>query len=250
MLQQQFDIFFNGQIMDGYDLIAVKTQAGKLFNLDGKKLERLFADTPTCIKAGVDAATASKYRQRFRNIGALVEIKPAAIEEEVKPAPEAVSESPPESLPEATQEGDDMSLMPANSGSLIDCATEVTPQPIPNTDELTLSEAGAVMDEQTPPPPATIDTDELSLNPANSGSLIDCATEAAPQPIPNIDELALSEAGAVIDESTPPPPAVIDTDELNLNPANSGSLEEFQRQQEAVDINQLDLNEIEEHRDK
>ncbi len=190
MPEQQFDIFFDGQIMDGHDLSEVKTRVGKLFKVEGPKLERLFSGTATCVKKGVDAATASKYRKAFRDAGALIEIKPTATTTESTQPTEEAPEAP--EAPEA-QDDAGMTLLPANTGSLIDCAKEVIPQPIPHTVELELSSAGAIMDESAPPPPAEIDTSELSISPANSGSLEEFQQKLDPAEIPDISALDLDQ---------------------------------------------------------
>jgi hypothetical protein len=205
MSQQQFDIFFSGQIVDGEDLSEVKIKVGKLFKVDGRKLEKLFSGTETCVKKDVDAETASKYRKTFRNAGALVEIRPTAtadITDSEQPAPEenvqpatATSEQPapteseqPTAITEAeAQDDDSLSLLPPNTGSLIDCAEEVVPQPIPHTVDLELSSTGTIMDESEPPPPAEIDTSGLSLDPADSGSLEEFKRQPNPSEVPDIN---------------------------------------------------------------
>jgi hypothetical protein len=189
MSQQQFDIFFSGQIVDGEDLSEVKIKVGKLFKVDGRKLEKLFSGTETCVKKDVDAETASKYRKTFRNAGALVEIKPtttAAITDSEQPAPEE-SEQPAAATEAEAQDDGSLSLLPPNTGSLIDCAEEVVPQPIPHTVELELSSAGTIMDESEPPPPAEIDTSGLSLDPADSGSLEEFKRQPNPSEVPDIN---------------------------------------------------------------
>ncbi len=214
-MPDQFDIFFSGQILDGHDLAEVKTQVGKIFKVEGKKLERLFSGKATCIKAGVDAATASKYRKVFRDAGALVDIKSTAdqgeqaaesaatdTEPKIQPVAALATDRAEEIQPTAEQDASGMTLLPANTGSLIDCAKEVIPQPIPSTIELELTSAGATIDESEPPPPANIDTDGLSLNPPNSGSLEEFQRELNPIPIPDISGLSLDEVEDAKEEST------------------------------------------------
>jgi hypothetical protein len=189
MSQQQFDIFFSGQTIDDHDLSEVKAKVGKLFKVDGDKLEKLFSGAEKCVKKGVDAETASKYRKTFRDAGALVEIKPAAtsLADSKQPTPEASEQPATETETETeTQDDGSLSLLPANTGSLIDCAKEVTPQTIPHTVDLELSSAGTIMDESEPPPPAEIDTSEFSLSPADSGSLEEFERQPNPSEVPDI----------------------------------------------------------------
>ncbi len=103
-----------------------------------------------------------------------------------------------------------MELLPAKTGSLIDCAAEVVPAEIPNIDGITLGSSTAPLDSREPPPPANIDTEDLTLSPAR------------PE--------------AMLDESEPPPPAEIDTSGLTLNAANTGTLEDCQQPVEAAKI--------------
>ena len=191
-----FDIFFRGQIMEGRDPAAVKEEIAKLFKADADKVARLFSGKPTCIKSGVDQETAARYRDAIRNAGALVEIRPAAqTMEEEAPKPAAVPTSEPpavESLATETEDGD-MVLLPPNTGSLIDCAQEVVPEPIPNISSISLAPEGATIDESEEAPPAEIDTSDLTLNPAQTGSLEDCARPVEPTPIPDISQMELEE---------------------------------------------------------
>ena len=73
------------------------------------------------------------------------------------------------------------------------------------------------------PKPAS---DDLTLLPPRTGSLIDCAPEVAAQPLPDISSLSLSAQDRNLDESEQTPPPAIDTSALSLTPANSGSLED------------------------
>ncbi|HEC16507.1 MAG TPA: hypothetical protein ENI99_08070 [Sedimenticola sp.] len=102
----------------------------------------------------------------------------------------------------------------------------------------------AASDAQTAQPqPATAkstkpapDTGAVTLLPPNTGSLIDCAPEIVAAPIPDISGISLAEPGATIDESEPPPPVDIDTEDLVLNPPRTGSLEDCRQAVEAMEI--------------
>ncbi len=195
MPDPRFDIFFRGQIMEGRDPSSVKDEIAKLFKADADKVARLFSGKPICIKSAVDQETAARYRDAIRNAGALVEIRPAAQtlkEGAPEPAAVAASDQAPPAEPPATEEGD-MVLLPPNTGSLIDCAQEVAPQPIPDISSVALAPEGATIDESEEAPPAEIDTSDLTLNPAQSGSLEDCARPVEPTPIPDISQMELEE---------------------------------------------------------
>lgn len=100
----------------------------------------------------------------------------------------------------ATDDGN-LSVSDARGFDLSDCAPQVTPQPIPDISGLALERPGATIDESPPAPAREIDTEGLTLAPD----------------------------GGRLDESPPPAPPQIDTHELTLNPANQGSLAEFQK---------------------
>lgn len=82
--------------------------------------------------------------------------------------------------------------------------------------------------KQQHPPLAAKTADHMALLPPHTGSLIDCAIEVEAAPMPDISNINLAATGTDIDETSPPPPANIDTSKLELNPANSGSLEDCQ----------------------
>lgn len=178
MPAQTYDIFFSGRILEGASLDEVKVKIGKLFNTSGDQLEQLFSGEQLKIKNGVDQETAVKYRVAFRNAGALVEIRSADT-----PASETADAN--------TDKG--MVLLPPNTGSLIDCAPRVEPAPVPDISDLSLASPGTVLDETPEPPAADIDTSELQLSPANTGTLEDCQVPKEPAPLPDISQLKLVE---------------------------------------------------------
>ncbi|MCP3868301.1 MAG: hypothetical protein GY703_09455 [Gammaproteobacteria bacterium] len=168
MPEQLYDIFFSGQILQGRNPVEVRSRIAKIFNADENALERLFSGTPVRVKAGVNEETAVTYRVAFRDAGASVNIKPCG-----QPAPT------------------NLTLMPPNTGSLIDCAAEVPPVPIPDLSNLALSPEGTALDESKPAPPPVLDTSQLTLGPPRSGSLEDCHDPETARPIPDINHLGL-----------------------------------------------------------
>ncbi len=184
MPSQSYDIYFTGQIMDGKDPLEVRQLVGNMFKADQAQLEKLFSGSRVRIKADIDEETATRYRVAFRNAGALVEILPAesgAIE-----ASATGNTNPPNPDPSS-----ELTLLPANTGSLEGCAPKVTPQPLPDIEHISLASAGSTIDESPDPEPPSINTDDLSMGPANSGSLEDCKKEVEPYPIPDITHLDL-----------------------------------------------------------
>lgn len=180
-----YDIFFSGKLMEGYPEAAVKEQMGRLLKLNPAQLEHLFSGRTVRIKAAVDEETATRYRIAFRDVGALLEIHPAAVAPEERATTAAPEEPPPSS--------DSLTLLPPRSGSLIDCAPKVDAQPLPDISSLSLSERDRMLDEMKQTPPPAIDISALSLSPANSGTLEDCAPAIEPSPLPDISNLQLEE---------------------------------------------------------
>jgi hypothetical protein len=202
MPAQLFDIFFSGKIIEGHDPAEVKERIRRIFNAQDDQLQRLFSGEPVRIKGGADEEEASKYRVKFRDAGALVEIKLAQA---------AASDSTPAATPDVAEtsaadgKGDDtgLTLLPPNTGSLIDCAREVEPQEIPDISALKLSPEGTLIDESEQAPPAEIDTSELTVGPAQSGTLEDCQQPVEPYPIPDISDLQMESS----EEEDQPPQA-------------------------------------------
>jgi len=184
MAAQTYDIFFSGRTLDGADTSEVKRNLAKIFNMDDKQLEYLFAGSPVKVKGDVDQETAIKYRVAFRNAGALVEIQStgsAAAADKTRPA-----RSDSHSTASAG-----MTLLPPNTGSLIDCAPKIEPAALPDISQLTLANPGTLLDETPAPEAEPIDTSYLELAPANSGSLEEYQIRKEPAPLPDISQLSI-----------------------------------------------------------
>jgi len=180
MPNQTYDVYFSGEIIDGNDPLETRRQVGNIFKIGQEQLEQLFSGKAVRIKSHVDEETASKYRVAFRNAGALIEIRSSQSEASGDSASTSGSD-PSETL----------TLLPANTGSLEECAHQIRPQPLPDIAHLTLALPGVILDESPQPEPPEIDTDNLSMEPPNSGTLEDCKKEVEPQPIPDISHLDL-----------------------------------------------------------
>lgn len=183
MPHQTYDVVFSGQLMEGANLEDAKRQINSIFNTNTDQLNKLFSGNPVTIKSSVDEETAAKYRVAFRKAGALVEIKPST----------STSTSSNKTQPPVEETLDELTLLPPNTGSLIDCAKTVPPQPIPDISNISLASPGTVLDNSSPPEPPEIDTSTLSVNPPNSGTLEDCKKQVEPYPIPDISHLDIDD---------------------------------------------------------
>jgi len=158
MTDTLFDIFFSGQILQGHEIEPVKRAVADIFNADSAMLDRLFSGTAVRVKAGVDQETAIKYRVTFRQAGAIVDIKPsAATRSNSAPTPEQTTVS------EKEEEG--LTLLPPNTGSLIDCAVEEEATQIGDLSYMSLAPEGTELDETEPPPTLNIDTSKFEIEP-------------------------------------------------------------------------------------
>lgn len=163
MPQPLFDVYFRGALLPDADPALVRDRLAGAFGLGAAELERLFSGEPVCVKRGVDVDSAAQLRGRFRDAGALVDIRPA---ESARTAP-----------------------APAPSG----------PAPAPVVTETaaggpwTLAPPGAAVSEATAPPPPAIETSHLSMAEPNTGSLEDCRQEKPARPIGDISHLSLSD---------------------------------------------------------
>ncbi len=87
-----------------------------------------------------------------------------------------------------------------------------------------------------PPLSAPASIPDFELLPAATGSLEDCAPPVEAASLPDIASLKLDAPGAPISDAPEPTPADIDTSSLSALPANTGSLEAFRVEKEAVKI--------------
>ena len=165
---QLFDIYFRGNTLPDEDPATVRQRVGELFKVDGEALDRLFTGKPVRVKKSVDVDTASRYRGRFREAGALIDIVPSG-------------EMPSEIPSAATETGSEAAST----------SERVTDSGVAETPLADLAEPGAILDETPAPPPADIDTSGLEALPPNTGSLEDCQQDKPPRPIPDISHLRL-----------------------------------------------------------
>lgn len=223
-----FDIYFFGQLTGSFDPEAVKNNIGNRFKLAGDKLEKLFSGKPVLIKSGVDASTAGKYRETFRQAGALIDIVPSG----QKPvAPKLAPEAPVRETTPGT-----LKILPLEAGDLSDIARSTPPLEVPAADEFSLSPAGALLPESEPEPVQEIDTSHLEAVPPNSGSLEEFGQVPEPAPIPDISglETVAPDKGDLSDTAEPVEPAPIpDLDHLE---AHASSLEDCVEEKEEKPI--------------
>lgn len=193
MPQPLFDVFFRGALVADADPGEVRERLAALFGLGPGELDRLFGGATVCVKRAVDVDTASQLRGRFRDAGALVDIRP--VEAAAKAPPPAPTAAPAAAVgpgpARASEAG--LTLAPPRTGSLADCARPAVPAALPEVSGLDLVPAGQSLAGAAAPPPPAIDTSHLSVAPPNTGSLEDCRQEKPARPIGDISHLRLSD---------------------------------------------------------
>lgn len=166
MASAKFDIQFAGELMEDADPAHARRELQRLFRLSDEAVAQLFKGEPIIIKRGVDTATASSYRKRFREAGALVRIVP------VDAAPAQTAPTPAQA--QAQAQGAQSAAAQAGGLALQSPA-----------------EQGKSNLEGPGPDARTIDTSHLALVGGEGWTLEDCETAPEPIKVPDISHMAL-----------------------------------------------------------
>jgi hypothetical protein len=234
MSEQNYDIFFRGEVLEGFDLDTVKTQVGQLFKASPEKVEQLFSGKVIPLKKDLDKPTAAKFKQALEKAGAKIYIKLAA---EAAPAyattPTAVAaaatapKAPAPAIPAATVVEEDNTPLPMAKASITHTApTEFIILPpgsdVSRVDERQVVDAvkvdtsairlASVFDQpamdKTPPPPAP-DVSHLSTAAVGADILAGVKKEPPPPP-PSVDHISIAKGAfdlSELVEKLPVPPA-------------------------------------------
>lgn len=229
-VQQKFDVYFSGEILEGRDIHQVREAVGKLFKLSGDRLDALFSGEAKRIKKNLSVNQSGRFREVFREAGAIVDIVIAGQKPPVAP--------PPTPTAAAATRGSGLQLAPV--GSSLNAApgdAESTPSStISDTSSLEIAPIGPIP-AQPSPPPANIDTGNLQAEPAASGSLEEYAPNVEPAPLPDISSLEIAKDNPTIQEDEPEAVnSIPDTSHLEAVPPKTGSLEKFTQEKEPVPI--------------
>ncbi len=228
-MQNRFDIYFSGDILEGRNPAEVREAVGRIFKLSGDKLDALFAGKPRRIKKDLNVEQSGKFREVFRKAGALVQIVPAGQRPGQQKPRKKESSSPWKLMPP----GADLNPLPRESEKDIRVAADAG-------DNLSMAPVSP-MPAQPEPPPADIDTGSLDVSPARTGSLEEFVEEKPPTPIPDISTLDIAKDDKPIEPERPTEPEELpDISHLQAEPANTGSLEEFVQQETPVPIPDID----------
>ncbi|MDB5814855.1 MAG: hypothetical protein JWN23_1972 [Rhodocyclales bacterium] len=81
-----FQIVFKGELLDGFDLAAVKASAARRLKAAPEQLDRLFSGTRAVLKKGLTEDIAQRYLTELQRIGMLVSVEPETVKQ-AKPTP-------------------------------------------------------------------------------------------------------------------------------------------------------------------
>ncbi len=239
-MEEHYNVYFAGQVMDGFELNTVRDKLAKVFNADQTTLDKLFCGKPQLIKRDCDKATALKYKQALERAGAIPVIKraePPAAAANTAPvraltAAEkiaALAAAPDETsyqkntAPSAPADSQQKEAV-TDSGSIVLAppGTEVLrenerAEPVirdVDTSGYAIDATAERLSEEAPPPPAAPDTGHLSMGGVGE-TIPNLASSVAPLS-PNLDGLALSAAGTDFSDCVRPEPAVLPLDLTHL----------------------------------
>ena len=101
MTDSKFDVVFNGELFDGYDVGDVKANFARVFRVSDDKINKFFSSSPVVLKANVDRKTADKYKAILARTGAVVTVEARRTEgaSPAAPAKKMPAKTPPEALP-------------------------------------------------------------------------------------------------------------------------------------------------------
>jgi hypothetical protein len=251
MAEQQYDLFYSGQLLDGHFLDFVKADLQKLIKADEAYVDRLFSGTEQPVKKKVDKPTAIKFQQAFKKVGAKLIVRahnpnyvaPAASQaSEPKKAPANSNAQPTPSQVASTKPDVPQTAIPSTAARASTPSTGVNSTHFETTDQVIagenedhliehhqpdikapetlptwdISAPGAILTKEKEFIPANINTDTLSVAELGSESVSHLGFEE-PVPVINTDQISLAENGGYIENlDTAPAPVNVDTSHLSV----------------------------------
>ncbi len=156
MAEATYQVVFNGSLLQDAEPARVREGLARLFKIDAGRVQALFDSAPVVIKAGLDQATASKYRAAMRNVGAQCELRPEA---------DAIPTEAPACAAAAAAETTEFTLAPV--GTVL-VAFEHVASPAYDLSAYSLAEPGTTLSVQTPTDAPDIDTSQMDLSPVGA----------------------------------------------------------------------------------
>jgi hypothetical protein len=209
MADVTYAIVFSGEIVEGFQVISVKSHLAKMLKLTPEKMQVLFSGKPVVLKRTADKAEAAKYGGALKKVGADVKVKiiksdsaaPATPSTPVARTPNtspSAATSVANTAPQAPLAPDTSSLSLApNVGNIV----EPTPPPPPPKLDLSgisiKENDGSPLVEPKPEVKANIDLSSLSLSENDGSPLVAAKSDTAPKV--DAPDFGLDEPGAVLE---------------------------------------------------
>lgn len=231
---QRFDIFLTGAAQPGIEPPLVAARLAELFRIPPERAALLLGGKPQRVKAGVDRATALRYRDALRQAGAgfaIREAAGAAPPSEVTPAQHADRPAPSARAIPALPVALPVSLSVAPVGADVLAPEERAQVDAAEIDTSALAVAPLSAAEERPAPltPPAPDTSHLTMR-AEGSDLLDPAERRADVAPVAAPALSLAEPGARLETlSDERPPLAPLIDHLDMAPAGEMLLAENER---------------------
>ncbi|MBU2986342.1 hypothetical protein KO528_13355 [Saccharophagus degradans] len=194
MADEKFDLVFKGQLVKSVDEAQAKANLGRLFKIDGARLDALFTGKAVTLKKNLDFDTASKYRVAIKKAGAVVELvaveAPAPV---AKAAPVAAPAAPKPAFNSVPAEPKQSKPVAAPAAAIVGSAASQVSVPVP---DFGVAPPGADIlegGERESLPLMEVDISGIALR-ETTGNLVDASEIARPAPVQvDIANIALAE---------------------------------------------------------
>lgn len=197
MDEERFNIYFAGEVLDGFDAAAVRRGLGALFNVRDDTLDKLFSGATQLLRRGCDRDEALRYKAAMERVGARPRI-----------------------TRNRDRQATDLSLAAIGADVLAPQERRAPAAAAVAPGSYTLAEAGARLAEARAAPPPAPDVSHLSV--AEAGERL------APEPGPQPSAPAVDAAWAIDDSEAPAPapaPAAVQAPALDVAEAGADVLE-------------------------
>lgn len=245
-MDERYNVYFAGQVIDGFEPGSVRDKLAKLFKADQATLDKLFSGNAQLIKRDCDKATALQYKQAMERAGAVPLIKRKESDASTAQSAPTKAMTAAEKIAALAAAPDATLYRPGNPGAaaaqpddplLAPPGTEVLrenerAQQIVrqiDTSGLAIDTAAKRLSDERPAPPAAPDTRHLSM--AEAGETIPNLSRFTVPLSPVVEDLALSAPGTDFSDCAAPdvPELQLDLSALAVLPAGSALLEEQYR---------------------
>lgn len=226
MAEPLYDLFFNGDLLDGFFEDFVKADLKTTFNKDDAYIETLFNGHTHALIIGVERAVAVQYQQGFKKAGAKLIVR----QHEPKNSPKPTPTPTPTPTPSKSQNDTTASrsathhstlttgLGAGGNGTNQDIVQhQVTLSAPAQTPSWGVSNVGAQLSEPTEPVINPVNTSHLDLK-ALGADLLDIGSQfEAPEPLIDTSALSVAPAGEILETLTDvAEPVIVDTQHIRL----------------------------------